>query len=177
MPTGTVGKSPGPSGRIRRVGTDKPARTDELRLGRKVSGVPARSRAADHEPAAGVASIRTQPPALCLVARLQASDSPTTGRFVVGGRDCPRKAGRMENTPRKQRPAVIVNPGDDGGFGELVNKLLGNGARTIAALQSALRQEYPLAVVHSREISDERVVVWYVYRDGRWVRPGGGVRG
>ncbi len=37
-----------------------------------------------------------------------------------------------------------------------------------AALQARLREAYPLAVVRRREISGERVEVWYVYRDGRW---------
>jgi hypothetical protein len=28
-------------------------------------------------------------------------------------------------------------------------------------------------VVRPRELSAESEVVWYVYRDGRWTRPGG----
>ena len=37
-----------------------------------------------------------------------------------------------------------------------------------AALRARLRETYPLVVVRRREISGERVEVWYVYRDGRW---------
>ena len=77
----------------------------------------------------------------------------------------------------RQRPVLIVNPRDDAGFEDLVDTLMRDGAQTTGALQSALRQQYPKAAVHAREISAERVVVWYVYRDGRWVRPGGAARG
>jgi hypothetical protein len=83
----------------------------------------------------------------------------------------------METSPTGQRPVAIVNPRDDAGFGKLVDELMRNGAQTTGALQSGLRQQYPLAAVHAREISAERVVIWYVYRDGRWVRPGGASRG
>jgi hypothetical protein len=77
----------------------------------------------------------------------------------------------------RQRPVVIVNPRDDTAFGDLVDELVGNGAQTTDGLEIGLRHRYPLASVHAREISAERIVVWYVYRDGRWVRPGGVARG
>ena len=68
-----------------------------------------------------------------------------------------------------QRPMLIVNPRDDAVFRDLVERLVDEGVIGMDALQSALRERYPLAVVHLREISSERVVVWYVYRDGRWI--------
>ena len=68
---------------------------------------------------------------------------------------------------------LIVNPRDDAAFVDLVEQLVADEATTIADLQAALRGHYPQAVVHLREISAERVVVWYVYRDGRWIGPGG----
>jgi hypothetical protein len=76
-----------------------------------------------------------------------------------------------------QRPVLIVNPRDDAAFGDLVDELVGMGTQTTGELQSALRRRYPLARVHRREISAEHIVVWYVYREGRWVRPGGATRG
>ena len=76
-----------------------------------------------------------------------------------------------------QRPVLMLNPRDDEAFGDLVAELVASGIQTTTALEAALRDRYPEAVVHLREISAERVVVWYVYRDGRWIRPGGAVRG
>jgi hypothetical protein len=72
---------------------------------------------------------------------------------------------------------LIVNPPDDEAFVDLVEQLVAREATTIADLQAALRGHYPQAVVHLREISAEPVVVWYVYRDGRWIGPGGTARG
>jgi hypothetical protein len=76
-----------------------------------------------------------------------------------------------------QGSVLMLNPRDDEAFGDLVARLVAGGIKTTTALQAALRDRYPEAVVHKREISAERVVVWYVYRDGRWIRPGGAVRG
>ena len=77
----------------------------------------------------------------------------------------------------RQRPVLIVNPRDDPEFGRFVEELVAGGVDTIEALEGALRRRYPLASVHKREISAERAVVWYVYREGRWIRPGGAARG
>jgi hypothetical protein len=76
-----------------------------------------------------------------------------------------------------QRPVLLLNPRDDEAFGDLVAELVAGGTETTIALQAGLRHRYPAAVVHKREISAERVVVWYVYRDGRWIAPGGAPRG
>ena len=77
-----------------------------------------------------------------------------------------------------QRAVLIVNPRDDEAFGDLVEGFVAAGAETTAALQAALRHAgYTRATVHPREISAEPVVVWYVYREGRWIRPGGAARG
>jgi hypothetical protein len=75
-----------------------------------------------------------------------------------------------------QRPVLMLNPRDDEAFGDLVAELVASGIQTTTALEAALRDRYPEAVVHLREISAERVVVWYVYRDGRWIGPGGAAR-
>jgi hypothetical protein len=74
------------------------------------------------------------------------------------------------------RPVLIVNPRDDAGFDAYIEDQLA-GADSTTALQDRLRERYPSAVVRKREISGERGVVWYVYREGRWIAPGGAVRG
>lgn len=71
-----------------------------------------------------------------------------------------------------QRPVLMLNPRDDEAFGALVAQLVTGGIETTVALQAALRDRYPDAAVHLCEISSERAVVWYVYRDGRWIGPG-----
>ncbi len=75
------------------------------------------------------------------------------------------------------RPVLIVNPRDDMEFASQVEELLAAGADSTTALQDGLREHYPSAVVRKREISGERGVVWYVYREGYWVAPGGAARG
>lgn len=37
-------------------------------------------------------------------------------------------------------------------------------------LEAILRTRYPDAVVRPRELEAEETVVWYVYRDGHWIR-------
>ena len=69
--------------------------------------------------------------------------------------------------------SLIVNPRDDAEFVAYAHEQLWAGPDSIEAFQSALRRRYPSAVVHRRELSGELGVVWYVYREGRWVRPGG----
>jgi hypothetical protein len=64
---------------------------------------------------------------------------------------------------------LITNPDHDEAFRSAANAGL-DGALTPAALQAALRDRYPKAVVRARELSTEPMVVWYVYREGRWIR-------
>ena len=37
-------------------------------------------------------------------------------------------------------------------------------------LEKMLRTRYANAVVRPRELEAERIEVWYVYRDGHWIR-------
>jgi hypothetical protein len=74
-------------------------------------------------------------------------------------------------------PVLIVNPRDDAEFIAYVDSQLAAGADTVAALQDSLRERYPAAIVRKRELSGEWHVIWYVYREGRWVRPVGAARG
>ena len=71
---------------------------------------------------------------------------------------------------KPQVPVLITNPDHDDEFRSAAYAGLDNGALTPAALQAALRDRYPKAVVHARELSTEPTVVWYVYREGHWIR-------
>jgi len=70
------------------------------------------------------------------------------------------------------RPTLIASPRDDEVFQDLAEAMVAAGATTPSALQEALRSRYPKAVVRARDLSGERGVIWYVYRDGRWTRSG-----
>ena len=70
------------------------------------------------------------------------------------------------------RRQLIVNPPDDDDFARHVERLA-PGAQKPHHLQTALRGSYPRAVVHERGLSAEPITVWYVYREGRWIRPRG----
>ncbi|MEA2550059.1 MAG: hypothetical protein QOI00_1218 [Chloroflexota bacterium] len=48
-----------------------------------------------------------------------------------------------------------------------------NGFAEPALLQDCLRLRWPQALVRPRELAGERAEIWYVYRDGHWIRPGG----
>ena len=69
---------------------------------------------------------------------------------------------------RQQPPTLITNPATDGAFVTFAERLVATGVDDPGELQSRLRERYPQAVVRPRELSSERRVVWYVYRDGRW---------
>lgn len=70
-------------------------------------------------------------------------------------------------------PVLIVSPRGDPEFLELAEHAISQGADSPSKLQAVLRRRYPQAVVRPRELSGEPDVVWYLYRDGRWIRPGG----
>jgi hypothetical protein len=77
----------------------------------------------------------------------------------------------METEPELP-PTLVLSPPDDDEFRSLALSAIDHGSRTPMALQNVLRRTYPGAVVRPRELAGERAEVWYVYRDGRWVRPG-----
>jgi hypothetical protein len=68
-------------------------------------------------------------------------------------------------------PALHLNPSDDEAFAAAVARVLATGLRDAAVFQERLRDSYPGALVRPRDLADEPFVVWYVYRDGRWVPP------
>ena len=67
------------------------------------------------------------------------------------------------------RPVLIVNPATDRHFAAESERLLEAGAYDLDGFQARLRRRYPQAAVHPRELSGESIIVWYVYRDGRWM--------
>jgi hypothetical protein len=70
------------------------------------------------------------------------------------------------------RPILVTNPARDHGFRDAAEAALSDGQST-GDLQIILRRVYPSAVVRARDLTGERPVVWYVYRDGHWVRDHG----
>lgn len=73
------------------------------------------------------------------------------------------------------RPILILNPRSDSEFVAIANALVHDGVTTAERFQERLRERFSRAVVHERELSGESLVVWYVYRDGRWRRNGDGM--
>jgi hypothetical protein len=63
---------------------------------------------------------------------------------------------------------LILNPRSDDAFVGLTNEAA-RDASTPEDLEARLRTQYPKAVVRPRQLEAEPNVVWYVYRDGRWV--------
>src|SRR4029079_6573043 len=75
----------------------------------------------------------------------------------------------MEGSSNGPRPALLLNPTDDGGFTAYAPRLVDDGARTRAELEHRRRDRHPFAGVRRRELAGEQSETWYVYRDGRWV--------
>jgi hypothetical protein len=69
-----------------------------------------------------------------------------------------------------QRPTLILNPPGDEDFAAFARHALNGGVIDPTELQRRLRQRFPHSIVRPRGLSGERTEVWYVYRDGRWVR-------
>ncbi len=66
------------------------------------------------------------------------------------------------------RPVLVINPRSDATFNHLANGLAADEAHTPAELERALRKQYPRAVVRERNLSNEPILTWYVYREGVW---------
>ena len=74
-------------------------------------------------------------------------------------------------TELEPRPTLVLNPPDDEAFRSAALGLVEGGVNQPTALEGALRRTYPAAIVRPRELAGERSLIWYVYRDGRWIRP------
>ena len=68
------------------------------------------------------------------------------------------------------RPTLVLNPPDDADFRSVALALVEDGAADPARLQARLRDRWPLAIVRRRDLAGEQAQIWYVYRDGHWVR-------
>lgn len=66
-----------------------------------------------------------------------------------------------------QRPTLVTNPTDDAQFASAAEAALEDG-QTPEDLEALLRRDFPRVVVRARDLAGERLV-WYVYREGRWV--------
>jgi hypothetical protein len=68
------------------------------------------------------------------------------------------------------RPVLVVNPRTDASFVAFVHDQV-SSLHDIdpLSLQVRLRERHPAATVHARLLSSEPSIIWYVYRDGRWV--------
>lgn len=69
-----------------------------------------------------------------------------------------------------RRPVIVANPPGDRAFRDLIESALLSGSGRPQDLEALLRTRYPNAVVRRRELDAERTEVWYVYRDGHWIR-------
>lgn len=67
------------------------------------------------------------------------------------------------------RPTLITNPTNDVVFADFAQTLVDHGAGSTDELEGRLRDEYPSSTVHARELVGESAVIWYVYREGRWI--------
>ena len=68
------------------------------------------------------------------------------------------------------RPTLVLNPPDDEAFRSSAERLVEDDLRDPSALQERLRERWPHALVRPRELAGEHAQIWYVYRDGHWVR-------
>ena len=73
------------------------------------------------------------------------------------------------STPQR-RPILVVNPSNDAAFRRMIDRFVTAAGASPADLEAVLRTRYPEAVVRPRELAGERFEVWYVYREGHWIR-------
>jgi hypothetical protein len=71
--------------------------------------------------------------------------------------------------PGRSRPLIVVNPTSDDAFRERIDRHLATGVVRPSDLEALLRIDYPRTVVRRRELTDEEIEIWYVYRDGHWI--------
>jgi hypothetical protein len=67
------------------------------------------------------------------------------------------------------RPTLVLNPPGDEDFTSFARRSLNGGHIDPAELQRRLRTRFPHSIVRPRGLAGERIEIWYVYRDGRWI--------
>jgi hypothetical protein len=99
-------------------------------------------------------------------------DQGSAGSRATPGRinDDPSGANAMGSIT-EPLPTLVLNPADDEEFRSAANHLVESGFVEPTVLQDRLRARWPGAIVRQRELAGERFQIWYVYRDGHWVRP------
>lgn len=86
------------------------------------------------------------------------------------------RAQRIHAWDDMDRPTLVLNPRGDSAFVSRT-RALAAAVTSPTELESALRRAYPRARVVPRDLSGEYVTMWYVYRDGRWIRDARGAGG
>jgi hypothetical protein len=71
------------------------------------------------------------------------------------------------------RPTLSVFPSSDRAFRALAEAWLETFGDDPERLQGQLRKRYPRAIVRQRDLSQEPLRIWYVYRDGSVMGPHG----
>ena len=64
---------------------------------------------------------------------------------------------------------IVRNPADDADFERAIAEAMDPELDDPKVLEQILRAMFPQTVVRPRELTGERGIVWYVYRDGHWV--------
>ena len=77
----------------------------------------------------------------------------------------------MKSEPGRP-PTLVINPPDDDEFRSYAEGLVASGSGEPMPFQECLRRRYPDAIVRPRELAGEQAQIWYVYRDGHWIRSG-----
>jgi hypothetical protein len=78
-------------------------------------------------------------------------------------------AGSSWSRPGRTHPLIVANPTSDDAFRERIDRHLATGVARPSDLEALLRVHHPQAVVRRRELTDEEIEIWYVYRDGHWI--------
>ena len=81
----------------------------------------------------------------------------------------PTTRGSPGRTMNRAAPLLLINPLGDTDFVRTCDEAMRAVPARPEDLQALLRARYPAAVVRPRSLSGERLPIWYVYRDGRWV--------
>jgi hypothetical protein len=72
-----------------------------------------------------------------------------------------------------RRLHLLINPPSDDRFRAFVGATFAAVGEDVRRFEDRLRTRYPRAVIHPRSLADEPWLVWYVYREGHWVREPG----
>ena len=108
------------------------------------------------------------------VARVQCGCKRTTRRSRLSVTRGERPWLRRERTgmgrESERRLTLVLNPPDDEAFRRLAERLVAGGSTEPRSCRTACARSYPLVAVRPRELAGERAQIWYVYREGHWIR-------